>query len=246
VTELGRHLDWPACWNIRDLGGLATRDGRRTVYGGVVRADGVDRLTVEGWSALWEYGVRTVVDLREEGERCPDDAPRPAGLRTVHVPLDDKDDVELWAQIGPLDGSPLYYRPFLDRKADRCAAAVSAVAAAGPGAVLVHCGAGRDRTGLVSLMLLAVAGVNPEEIVADYDLSTDRLQPAWAALGYRDQGPIIERMLAGAGTTAREVLLGILSDIDPAAYLRAGGATDDDLARVRARLLPGRCAGGQA
>jgi hypothetical protein len=65
----------------------------------------------------------------------------------------------------------------LEHKAERCAAAVAAVADARPGGVLVHCTIGRDRTGLVSLLLLALVGVAPADIADDYELSNPRLEP---------------------------------------------------------------------
>ena len=87
-------------------------------------------------------------------------AVNPTPVATVHVPMDDVDDTRFWREMwdGGLDGTPLYYRPFLERKPERCVAAVAAVADAPPGGVLVHCGIGRDRTGLVALLLLALVG----------------------------------------------------------------------------------------
>jgi protein-tyrosine phosphatase len=88
-----------------------------------VRSDCLDRLSRAGWDALEAHGVRTIVDLRNEDEREPDLEPRPAGLTTMHVPLDDVADSEFWdrCHADELDGTPLYYRPFIDRKPERCA-----------------------------------------------------------------------------------------------------------------------------
>lgn len=60
-----RHLNWDGCFNIRDLGGLRAAGGARTRFGTIVRADEVTRLTAAGWAALYEYGIRTRVDLRD-------------------------------------------------------------------------------------------------------------------------------------------------------------------------------------
>jgi protein-tyrosine phosphatase len=232
-----RHLDWEGCCNVRDLGGLRTTDGRTTRWGAVVRSEAPDELTGAGWSALVAHGVRTIVDLRNDDERQSPGGPRPTGVTTVHVPLDDRADTEFWERWGRLDGTPLLFRPFLDRKAERCAAAVSAVANAGPGGVLVHCAGGRDRTGLISLLLLALAGVAPDEILADYEVSTERLRPLYERLGFGDVGGRVDALLARHGTTVRAALLETLASLDAEATLRAAGLGDGEVAALRARLL---------
>lgn len=235
---MDRHLDWDGCFNVRDLGGLRLTGGGMTRFGAVVRADDLARLTPAGWAALRAHGIRTVVDLRnDDGE--PDVARRPADVTTVRVQLDDLADTEFWEDCwsNELDGSPLYYGPFLERKPERCAEAVAAVARAAPGGVVFHCGAGRDRTGLVSLLLLALVGVEPEEIAADYELSNKRLPPLWAARGMADQLPEITEILKRKNTSARALLLDLLSSLDVEYYLRSCGLRDNDLSGVRARLL---------
>jgi protein-tyrosine phosphatase len=94
-----RHLDWDGCFNIRDLGGLRTSDGHTTRWGAIVRADNLNRLTAAGWSKLYAYGIRTIIELRNESEIQPDTAQRPVGLTTVHVPLDDIDDTALNCEL---------------------------------------------------------------------------------------------------------------------------------------------------
>lgn len=242
----GRHLDWEGCLNVRDLGGLPAAGGRVTRWGAVVRSDSPAGLTPAGWSALRAHGIRTIVDLRNDDERTTYSAA--AGLDTVHVPLDDLGDTEFWRRIwdDDLDGTPRYYRPFLEHKAERCAAAVAAVADARPGGVLVHCTIGRDRTGLVSLLLLALVGVAPADIADDYELSNPRLESLRArSSGAHRVGP--GGSLARRGTTAREVILATLEAVDVGAVLRAGGLSDRRRRVVRDRLLeppaPGPAAG---
>jgi hypothetical protein len=233
-----RHLAWDGCYNVRDLGGMHTVDGRETRWGAVVRSDIPDRLTPAGWAALADYGIRTVVDLCNDGERRPGAENRPAGFTTVRVPLDDRADTEFWDGLGRgVYGTPLYYRPFLQRKAERCAAVISAIARAEPGGVLLHCVAGRDRTGLIVLLLLTLAGVAPEDIASDYELSTVRLRPLFAKLGEADQAPRIQELLARENTSAREIIVSTVESLDAEAYLRAGGVSDADLATVRTLIL---------
>ena len=234
-----RHLSWEGCFNVRDLGGLPTRDGGRTRAGAVIRSDSVDNLTDAGWEAMRAHGVRTVVDLRNDDEVERFARARAAQVPRVRVPIDDVDDAEFWRWCwdNDLDGSPLYFRPFLERKAGRCVAAVTAVAEAAPGGVVVHCGVGRDRTGLVSLLLLSLAGVDAEHIADDYEASRARLTPAWSTWGIPDQQPEIDAALGRHRTTARDALLSLLADLDVEARLRAAGLTDAQVTALRARLV---------
>ena len=204
---------------MRDLGGLRTEGGRETAWRAVVRSDSPDQLTEAGWEALRAYGIRTIVDLRNEDEL----GERPAGLEYVHVPLDGVEDTAFWAEwgSGPQFGTPLYYRPHLERFPERNARAVAAVAAAGPGGVLIHCVGGKDRAGQLTMLLLALGGVAPEEIAADYCLSGD---------------PGAE-FLASRGTSSTELILSTLAELDVEAYLRASGVSAPQVAAVRARLV---------
>jgi protein tyrosine/serine phosphatase len=234
-----RFLDWDGCYNLRDFGGIPVSGGGVVRWGAVVRADNPEGLTREGWAALVAHGVRTIVDLRNDDERHGDTYPRPAEVTTVHMPLDDVADTALWTRIRDeeLDGSPLYYPLFLARKPERCAAAIAAIAQAVPGGVLFHCGLGRDRTGLVSMLLLALAGVAPADIATDYEQSAGRLEPLLTRLGWGDQLREIEDILARKNTTARAAVLAALDGFDAHEYLRAAGLREEDLEALRRRLL---------
>jgi protein-tyrosine phosphatase len=234
-----RTLDLPGCHNARDLGGLPAGGGARTRRGALVRSDALDQLTAAGWDALVAHGVRTVVDLRNDDERGPDAAPRPAEITTLHVPLDVSEDREFWDvwEHGPQFGTPLYYRPHLERFPERNAQVVAAIARAAPGGVAFHCQGGRDRAGQVALLVLTLAGVAPEAIADDYALSEERLRPRYAAAGEPDQAPMLNGYLARQGLTARTAVLGVLDGLDLEAHLRAGGLTAGDVAALRARAL---------
>jgi len=233
-----RHLDWEGCFNVRDLGGLRTTDGRRTLSGRVVRADALDALTASGWAALSAHGVRTVIDLRNDDERGIDAAPRPASVTTVHLPLDGSEDREFWDiwDSGPQFATPLYYGPHLQRFPERSAAVVSAVARAEPGGVVVHCASGRDRAGQVSMLLLALVGVAVEDIAADYALSAERLAARYAARGEPDQGPLVDAFLAHRDTSGAEIIAALVRDLDVEALLDAG-LTSQDVSVLQRRLL---------
>jgi protein tyrosine/serine phosphatase len=156
--------------------------------------------------------------------------------------LDDVEDVAFWRSLNDqrLNGTPLYCRPFLERKPQRCAAAVAAVAHARPGQVIFHCGGGRDRTGLLALLLLALVDVEPDSIATDYELSTEPRRALLAAMGHKDDLALFEQALAARGTTARAAVLATLEGFDAETYLQSAGLTADDLTLVRSRLLDQR------
>ena len=236
-----RHLDWAGCFNVRDLGGLPAEGGRRTAWGALVRADSLTRLTAAGWQALLDHGVRTVVDLRNERERgeAPDAAPRPESIATVCCALDGVEDRAFWRPIEqtPEFGTPIYYRAHLQRKPQLAAAAVKAIAYAAPGGVAVHCVGGRDRTGELTMVVLALLGVAPSVIATDYELSAERQAGLWAALGQDDPAAELAAFLAERGTTAGEVIEMTLDSLELLQTLAPGGLTARDVAALRTRLL---------
>jgi protein-tyrosine phosphatase len=233
-----RHLDWDGCFNVRDLGGIPLAGGGETRRGAMIRADNIDGLSAAGWSALQEHGVRTVIDLRNDDERERDRSERPAGIQTLHLPLDGIDDSDFWDDWmhGPQFATPLYYAAHLERFPERSARVLAAIARAEPGGVLVHCMGGRDRTGQISLLLLALAGAAPEHIASDYELSAARLRARYESLGEPDQGPLIDEFLTSRGTSARDVIVSMLAATDIEATLERGGLTAADVDVLRRRL----------
>jgi protein-tyrosine phosphatase len=227
-----RELSWDGCVNVRDLGGLG-----QIRPGAVVRMEQPRRLTEAGWAAAWAHGVRTVVDLRDADEREPDRAPRPAGITTVHVPLDPVGTpfYEHWKKIDNL-ASPLYYPAQLAEHPERVIAAVRAIASAAPGCVVFHCAGGKDRTGLLALVLLTLAGATPDEIIADYLLTYDRMKQRYDELGLRDQLAAASELLASRNTTIEASLTSTIASLTMPAFLLENGLSGTELAALRTRL----------
>jgi protein-tyrosine phosphatase len=236
---MDRNLAWDGFFNARDLGGLPTADGHRTRWGALVRSEAPDKLTQAGWAALYDHGVRTVVDLRNDDELGVDDVPRPEGLDLVRVALDPVEDHGFWDHYrdSGLHATPLYYEPLLNRRPDLVRALVAAVARARPGGVLIHCAAGRDRTGLAALLLLGLVGVPASAIVDDYRISIDRLPSLHQARGTKNLEPVIAGMLAERGTTADAVVLSAARLASGENYLRELAIPDQDRTALRRRLL---------
>jgi hypothetical protein len=229
-----RDLAWDGCRNVRDLGALPLEGGGTTVWGRVVRADNPARLTPAGWEALHAHGVRTVVLLRTVGTDDPEPVPArvPTDVGLVRVFVEDATDAEFrrrcidtgfWA-------TPLEWPEMLRSWPDRCASVVAAVAQAPPGGVVLSCGIGRDRTGLASFLLLALAGVPAAVIADDWSRSLTRLagDPLGDAMSPM---PILER----EGATPRKAVeVALAAGVE--ARLLAGGLSRADLAAARSRM----------
>jgi protein tyrosine/serine phosphatase len=161
---------------VRDLGGLPLATGGITQFGRVFRADDVGRLDADGWVAARSAGVTRVVDLRYAEERSGDRW-RPPQVETVHISLLGDRDPAYWRmlhahreEMGEAAYMRQSYTEFLDRHSPRFVEAIEAIAAS-PGATVVHCIAGKDRTGLVVGLLLRLAGVPIDAVDGDYALS---------------------------------------------------------------------------
>ena len=242
-----RDLDWDGLLNARDLGGHPTEDGGETRWGSVVRADSVRQLTDAGWQAVVDFGVRTIVDLRSD-EELAEDPPAEKPVEAVHVSFFDSrpevfEEVEQ-ASVAAADHASAtrdVYLIFLEHFRSNVAAAIRAVANAPDGGVVVHCHGGKDRTGLVSAFLLRLAGVPIEEIATDYSLSEERLRTRheeWFAQA-ADEAEL-ERLHRISKTPASS-MVEVLDELERrygsiAGYLKAGGATDEELERARSRL----------
>ncbi|HEU6445307.1 MAG TPA: tyrosine-protein phosphatase [Gaiellaceae bacterium] len=247
AEALERDLAWDGLLNARDLGGHPTEDGGETRWSSVVRADSVRQLTDEGWQAVVDYGVRTVVDLRSD-EELAEDPPAELPVEAVHVSFfGDRPDVfeevedASAAAADHAEATRAVYLIFLEHFRRNVAAAIRAVANAPEGGVVVHCHGGKDRTGMVSAFLLRLAGVPIDEIAADYSLSEERLRTRheeWFAQAADEQElERLHRISRTPASSMREVLEELERRYGSiAGYLKAGGATDEELERARARL----------
>jgi protein-tyrosine phosphatase len=238
-----RRLDWDGLINARDLGGYPTTDGGAIRPGALVRSDALSSLTETGIDALLAHGVRTVVDLRMPGE--VDERPNPFaepgdhGITYHNVSFIDP------AAEAPTDVVTLAedYQRMLGQFGPQVADVVTTIARADDGGVLVHCAAGKDRTGLIVALLLGALDVAPEVIAEDYALTAANLQAEEAR--WLEDGPGLreEREATLGRWRARpEVMLEVLAHVDDRyggaqEYLSAIGVAPDDLGRLRARLV---------
>jgi protein-tyrosine phosphatase len=179
--------------NVRDVGGLPTSDGGTIVPGRLLRSENLQELSAADVSRLVdEIGLTTVVDLRStnevavEGPAPLDELP---GVRHAHHPVlreflnvSDTAKAALLTELAeedreryPDDFMTGHYLGYLENRPEEVIGALRSIATA-PGAAIVHCAAGKDRTGVIVALALTVAGVEPEAIVADYMATDERLE----------------------------------------------------------------------
>jgi protein-tyrosine phosphatase len=176
-----RRVPLDGATNLRDVGGYATRDGRRVRWGALYRSDRLSDLTDRDQQTFAELEVGLVCDLRADDERAeaPSRLPAAGSTRTQAVPVVPGAGETLGELLGSgerglerlrgvvRDG----YREFADEHREAWSEVFRHVLEAPPGAVLVHCSAGQDRTGVAAGLLLLALGVPTDVVVADYVLT---------------------------------------------------------------------------
>jgi protein-tyrosine phosphatase len=175
-----RCLEIEGVYNLRDIGGYATRDGRQTRWQTVFRSDSLHQLTPFGQRSLLATGLRTVIDLRRQDEvdAEPDVLMNSPEVSFVHVPLLQSPASSAAMQaFAPIENLLDLYRLILNHAQEPMRLVFQQISDSIDNPVLVHCSAGKDRAGLVIALLLDLANVAPETIATDYELTRERLAP---------------------------------------------------------------------
>jgi protein-tyrosine phosphatase len=244
-------------FNVRDLGGLVTSDGRTVRPRLVLRADSLQRCRATSAAGLAAYGIRTVIDLRDVGEReragvfgdklegpvhLPDGTPVDVGV--LHHPVLDPTYEWEHPDLPRAELLAHRYQEILESFHERFCGALVEIADAEDG-VAFHCTIGKDRTGLLAMLLLGLLGAPDEAIVEDYARSARAVpvQANWLwSLGL-PRGAVDDEDLAVGLWSARSVTmrrtLDWLRDTHggPSGYLREVGLGADVVDALRVRLL---------
>jgi len=226
-----RHVDFEGIENFRDFGGYDTASGRAVKRGALYRSANHAYATEADLARMRDLGLAAIIDLRRTEERAREPSRRWPGFGAAVVENDILSDhadwaesmkgVEVDAQWFLNDGMGYYRRaPFEARHIDLFSRYFRTLADA-EGAIVVHCAAGKDRTGLICALTHHVLGVHADDIMADYLLTNDesRLARKMAFLGpwLRDT----------VGKTVDEAGLRVAVSVDPA-YLETAFAVIRD------------------
>lgn len=242
ANAAARALAWDACLNARDLGGLTTRDARRIRRGALIRSDQLCRLDDRGRAAFLAHGVRTVIDLRTPAEVAKDPDPpwQEHGVDYLLIPQQDE---QLWRELDGIARTRAERdAAAIDRRAGQIVAMMRAVAHAAPGGVLIHCLAGKDRTGIAVALLLGLIGVDDEQIAADYALSEAALAEERAAVLAAAPDDEARAKIERGYDARAETMLATLAHLrerhgGAEVYLARAGLSVADVERIRDRLL---------
>ena len=236
-----RHLNWPNCYNARDLGGLKTTDGKQTRWQTIIRTDIVNRLTETGKQAILDYGVRTTIDLRspQEAAEQPSLFANTKEILYLNLPLETRAP-HVSALISQAKTRGEVYCIILDHYPEMMATVMRAIINAPSGGIVIHCQAGKDRTGMVAALLLSLVNVPIEQVAADYAESQHRL---W---------PLYKKIVAEAGgeenlgfwskpTVTEEMMYHMMSHLETkhgsvAPYLLKSGLTFKEIDKLQHRL----------
>jgi len=231
--------------NVRDLGGYKTADGGSTRWRSILRGDALHDLSVADIEILLGHDLVTVIDLRNAHEIALQANPF-VGHERVHyhnTPVFSAlAPVEMMAEASLSFDMGDRYCQAIDNCQPAIAEVLNIIADAPEGAVLFHCSAGKDRTGVIAALLLANAGVDEATIIEDYSLTATISGPLIGklrerALGRGTPAALVDIVLASEPRSMRQALdhirlhYGTVRD-----YLATLGFDDAGMARLKARL----------
>ena len=230
--------------NVRELGGYPTANGEQTLFHRFLRADGLSLLTVRDEKFLRDYGVRAVIDLRDPREVSDDpDCKLGRDIINVNIPLLNMNIADIdfdRVKENPKDWSMTQlYRMILENY-EGVRDCFRFIAEAPEGCVLFHCAVGKDRTGVLAMLLLSLAGVDKWDIVANYAQTCVNLMRSSMWQAQWDNPKAREwRHLLDSAPSVMEQTYDLLDEEHEGIenYLLECGVPDEDVAAVRRRLV---------
>jgi protein-tyrosine phosphatase len=232
--------------NFRDVAASPGPGSARLRPGVFFRSDALAGVSTRGLRQLGKLGVVTVVDLRSQPEVKAAPDVLPDGVTTLGVPLlQGRHDAPMGIDLLRLPALAQLYASLLEENAEDLVRVLGTVART-EGPTLVHCAAGKDRTGVVSALALAAVGLDRESIVADYAVTESRLTGAWEQLQVTrleahgvPVSDSLRELMVGSPPEAMDATLSVLEERFGGAenYLLDAGLGRENLEALRAKLV---------
>jgi protein-tyrosine phosphatase len=222
--------------NTRDLGGYSTKDGHSTKWHVFLRSDDLYDLTEKDKSFLEDYGLSTIIDLRSTAEL----AYRPSPFE--HHPKIAYHNVSLFENASPqvMEKLPtdalkhMYIEMILSHQA-QVKEVLTLMANAKEGTILFNCAAGKDRTGVISMLLLGLAKVPNRDIVSNYEVSFTNLK---RSIYFKQRKDNITHLMYSTNSYMEETLVYIREHYQSIeAYLLSIGLSEDILLKIKQRFI---------
>lgn len=230
--------------NIRDLGGYETEDGRVTRFGCILRGGLLQHLDAEEWERLRAYGVKTILDLRSNAEIATNPDGVPEDMEWYHCPMQkaqiDEKDIVASAEEAFQGSLTEGYAGMLTRNADLLAAAIKKlVSCLEKGAVLFHCSAGKDRTGVLASSILYLCGISAEDIIADYEVTYTYNKKNMEKMILMLEPEMREKMMPYLSSNAEsmENQVKTYQELNLKEYLGQYGLTGEDIEKLKEYFL---------
>ncbi|WP_424952225.1 tyrosine-protein phosphatase [Deinococcus sp.] len=181
---------------------------------GLIRSGNLSFLSGQGRRELLASGVSRIIDLRNRAEREIDPAPFAGRPEYLNLPLVPYRNQALDHASADARSNADFYRAYLDHAGNQLAAVFGAMHDSPPGPSLVHCHAGKDRTGLVVALAQELCGVPREQIAADYAESDQHLGQFYAGQLKRKPDPAKRMRLAWFQVSRPEDMVATLEHLD--------------------------------
>ena len=245
-----RRIPLEHMFNCRDLGGYACREGGVTAWHRLYRSDAPNNLTAEEWKQLYDMGIRTVIDLRSPEEILQMGYRAPEGVEVIAAPLQDSvvDDADSGKTLEDVvrenqekDAMGAFekslsdgYETMIRDCPTRVAEVLNLIAEKlEKGAVLFHCTAGKDRTGVTAALILLFCGVDSLDIIADYQITAT----------YQVKNPIMQYIpefmlpMMNSDPGNMEYFLRVMEEKEYGKLLCESGLKEETKERIRRQMI---------
>jgi protein-tyrosine phosphatase len=243
TTQTERRIPLTGSFHFRDVGGYETRSGATVRWKQLYRSDALGRLTPEDIELLRGVGISTLLDLRSPREVAETGPGLPAvhlGARHHHIPF--TEDIAAMSGLEEMSNLGALYAQFLESGQEPVRKLFLALAEGQTYPAVIHCAAGKDRTGVSVALVLRVLGVPDDVIAVDYGMTDDVMSIYVAKLRESGYGPLFDRVHPELLRARPESILHFIGELDrqfgsTEGYLNASGVPSDALETIRAQLL---------